>query len=117
MSDRNDNSGILEFFLGAILGGFIGTVIGMLLAPKAGVETRAELNDSLNTFQDKMGKILEEARMNSEDLLKTTRSTLEEKIAVLMDAVEAGKRAAGDKKRDWFGEGEGGQKTSLQGNS
>lgn len=112
------DSRILEFFMGAVLGGFIGTVIGLLLAPRAGEETRAQLADSMDSLQDKVGKILEETRMNSEDLIKSTRTTLEEKIAVLMDAVEAGKRAAGDKKREWFGDEEAGhEKGQLRGNA
>ena len=76
----------IETFLTIIaltfLGGFIGAVFGMLLAPRAGAETRAHLSESMEDLQDKMGKIIEEARMNSEDLIKTTRSSLEEKIAV-----------------------------------
>lgn len=107
--------GILEFLLGAVIGGFIGAIIGILVAPRPGTETRAQLAENMSTFQEKMNKILEEARMNSEDLIKTTRSSLEEKMAVLMDAIEAGKRAAGEKRREWFGPGEGGDsKESAQ---
>ena len=38
---KNDSSG--AFVLGLVLGGVIGAMAGLLLAPKSGVETRAEL--------------------------------------------------------------------------
>ena len=40
MSDKNGGGG---FLIGLLVGGIIGGLVGLLLAPKSGAETRAEL--------------------------------------------------------------------------
>ena len=42
MSDKDSGS---QFMMGFIIGGIIGTIAGILLAPKPGSETRADLFD------------------------------------------------------------------------
>ena len=42
MSDKDSGS---QFMMGFIIGGIIGTIAGILLAPKPGAETRADLFD------------------------------------------------------------------------
>ncbi len=48
---NNDNSG--SFALGLLVGGIIGALIGMLLAPKPGSETRSEIWERSETLRSR----------------------------------------------------------------
>lgn len=48
MSDHNGG-----FFCGALFGAAVGTIIGILIAPRSGEETRAMIADSALDFRDK----------------------------------------------------------------
>ena len=48
---NNDNGG--SFALGLLVGGIIGALIGMLLAPKPGSETRAEIWERSETLRSR----------------------------------------------------------------
>ena len=47
MSDNNMNG--KDFLLGAVVGGVIGAITALLLAPKPGDELRADIKDTVNT--------------------------------------------------------------------
>ncbi|MEX1031666.1 MAG: YtxH domain-containing protein [Paenibacillaceae bacterium] len=47
MSDNNMNG--KDFLLGAVVGGVIGAITALLLAPKPGEELRADIKDTVNT--------------------------------------------------------------------
>jgi len=54
MSDHNnDNNSMLYLLAGVGLGAIIGAAAGLLFAPKAGEETRDELNDKFNELKSK----------------------------------------------------------------
>ncbi|HIO63208.1 MAG TPA: YtxH domain-containing protein, partial [Dehalococcoidia bacterium] len=48
---NNDNGG--SFALGLLVGGIIGALIGMLLAPKPGAETRSEIWERSETLRSR----------------------------------------------------------------
>jgi gas vesicle protein len=57
MSDRGDG-----FFKGFIIGGIIGAVAGLLLAPKSGRETREDLGEEAEKFYKQSKTDFEHAR-------------------------------------------------------
>ena len=56
----NDNGG--SFVTGFLLGGIIGTVVGILLAPKSGSETRADLLEQSETLRARAEELAAKVR-------------------------------------------------------
>jgi gas vesicle protein len=90
---ENRSSG-WELVGGIAIGAVGGFLLGLAMAPKPGDETRGELNANLTDVRERTNEVLESLRGNTESLLTTTRLAIEEKLALLNDAVEAGRRAA-----------------------
>lgn len=73
-----------KFVLGTLVGGAIGAVIGILLAPRSGSDTRDLIreefthryNDSVDTVKTKADELKTKARKLSEDLEETGRRTV-----------------------------------------
>ena len=105
--EQRSSMGLGDFLLGAMVGGLVGGLVGMMLAPRPGRDTRHQVGEGFSNAQDSANKLLEEAKANSEDLIRSTRASLEEKISLLMDAIDAGRKAASEKRREWFGEEQG----------
>lgn len=104
MERRTSGGELLGGLLIGALGGFI---LGMLVAPQSGSRTRDDLNENITDLKLRTNELMENVRGNTESLLNSTRSTIEEKLALLNDAVEAGKKAAAYKREELI-EGEGG---------
>lgn len=51
--------------MGAILGGAIGSVVGITVAPKPGKETRQDIVDAKNKFMDKHGDEIETVKQDA----------------------------------------------------
>jgi gas vesicle protein len=83
---ENRSSG-WELLGGLAIGAAGGFLVGLMVAPRAG-------NDTVNDLGDRANDVLENLRGNTESLLTSTRAAIEEKLALLNDAVEAGRRAA-----------------------
>lgn len=67
MSEQTN--GIVEFTKGILIGGIIGTVIGILYAPKSGKRTRKEIyNKSVHLRNDAEAKLLEAQERTAEVL-------------------------------------------------
>jgi gas vesicle protein len=90
---ENRSSG-WELLGGLAIGAVGGFLVGLAVAPKTGNETRESLGTSLTDVSDRATDVLENLRGNTESLLNSTRAAIEEKLALLNDAVEAGRRAA-----------------------
>ncbi len=99
-------SGTLELLAGLIVGALGGFAVGMLMAPQSGTRTREQLNDQMADLKVRTNEMLENVRGNTESLLASTRHTIEEKLQVLNEAMEAGKKAAAYKREELI-EGEG----------
>ena len=83
-----------ELMGGLAIGALGGFMLGLMVAPKAGVDTRERLGDSILDLRERTNDLLENVRGNTETLLNTTRQAIEEKMALLNEAVEAGRKAA-----------------------
>ncbi len=52
MSDKSNRSG-KSFLLGAVVGGVVGAITALLLAPKSGKEMRSDLNEQAATLKER----------------------------------------------------------------
>lgn len=74
-----------NFFLGALIGGLVGSSLALLLAPASGEETRREIDKYFKNLQSEVTRAAEEKRAELEAQLAKLRSgenvTIEEKSA------------------------------------
>ena len=89
-----------ELLGGLAIGALGGFMFGLMVAPKAGSDTRERLGDSILDLRERTNEMLESVRGNTETLLNTTRAAIEEKMALLNEAVEAGRKAADYKRAE-----------------
>jgi gas vesicle protein len=82
-----------KFILGALLGGALGALIGMLLAPRSGVETREMIRDEVAnryyTSKDNLSKRTDELRERATDKATAIRDRVRE---IAEDLEETGRR-------------------------
>ena len=60
------DSGIGSFLAGAVIGGFIGAAIGLLLAPQTGEELREHVGEYVDSKRAELGDAVNEGRMAAE---------------------------------------------------
>ena len=89
-NDRSDAAGYLGWFF---LGGVIGAAAALLLAPKAGRETRELIAERGGEVARKAQEIANEAQGRAGEWLDKSRELFEEQTQRLMSAFEAGKDA------------------------
>jgi gas vesicle protein len=75
MADNNDH-----FFKGFVIGGIIGTIVGLLLAPKSGKELRAELSGESEKFLGKAREDLDHAKKAAVHTYESSRDKIVEKL-------------------------------------
>lgn len=78
MNDRNDGSAMLYLLAGVGLGAIIGAAAGMLFAPKAGTETREELNEKVKELKGKTEEWIKEQKAKKNSLVERAEEALEE---------------------------------------
>ena len=86
----DEGSGRFTYFL-AGLG--IGTVIGILFAPRAGEETREMLQAKFDDSREFLERKSRDVREEAEDLLEKGRKTVAKQKENVQSAVNAGKQA------------------------
>lgn len=89
-SNRSDAAGYLGWFF---LGGLIGAAAALLLAPKAGRETREIIAERGGDVARKAQELANEAQGRAGEWLDKSRELFEEQTQRLMGAFEAGKDA------------------------
>jgi gas vesicle protein len=89
-SNRSDAAGYLGWFF---LGGVIGAAAALLLAPKAGRETREIIAERGGEVARKAQELANEAQGRAGEWLDKSRELFEEQTQRLMGAFEAGKDA------------------------
>jgi gas vesicle protein len=89
MTHMEDDNKLSYFFLG--LG--LGVAVGVLFAPKSGVETRDLLRSKAEEGADYVKRRGEELRDTATDTIERGKQTLRQQKDNLAAAVEAGKQA------------------------
>jgi gas vesicle protein len=95
-NDRNDAAGYLGWFF---LGGMIGAVAALLVAPKTGRETREILAERGNEVAKRAQEMANDAQGRAGEWFDKSRELFEEQTQRLMTAFEAGKDAMRDEIR------------------
>ena len=95
-NDRNDAAGYLGWFF---LGGMIGAVAALLVAPKTGRETRGILAERGNEVAKRAQEMANDAQGRAGEWFDKSRELFEEQTQRLMTAFEAGKDAMRDEIR------------------
>lgn len=67
-------SKFFNFFLGAVLGGFVGATLALLLAPSSGEEIRLEMRERVRRLQEELRQAAAQRRAELEEQLATLRS-------------------------------------------
>jgi gas vesicle protein len=83
-------SGVGTFLLGALLG----AGIALLLAPKSGAETQADLKARARRLRDDAEVRIRAAQAQIEDRLEDAREDLMDRVDQIRDAVESGRTTA-----------------------
>jgi len=89
-NDRNDAAGYLGWFF---LGGVIGAVAALLVAPKTGKETREILSEHGTEVAKRAQAMATDAQGRAGEWFDKSRELFEEQTQRLMTAFEAGKDA------------------------
>ncbi len=100
LSDEKAGSNFLTFFSGVLLGSVIGTITGLLLAPKAGTETRHQLSENMFDTQSKAKHLLDGAKANIGQSVDLASKNIESTVTRVVDAFNAGSKAAQDSIKD-----------------
>ena len=73
---EEDQSVVVSVLAGIGIGVLVGAVAGLLLAPKAGVETRDELGKALNDLSDKVAEMGKTVSQKVTSAVDKTRSQI-----------------------------------------
>ncbi len=91
MGHKSGGSGFLS---GLVWGSMVGAAIGLLMAPRAGDETRVLLREKTNELRDRAQQTAEETRTKATELQERSRSLVQENRERLARTAEAVKRSA-----------------------
>jgi len=74
MAENTHTGGLV--FLSFVVGAMVGAVVGVLFAPKAGEETRAELSAAAGDVKRQAEKLAREAKGRVEGLVEDSKAAL-----------------------------------------
>lgn len=80
---NNDSGG--SFITGFLIGGIIGTLVGIVLAPKSGAETRAELADQSEVWRERAEDMAAKVRDNVGPTIESVKYSLNPAIENLKE--------------------------------
>ena len=83
--------------LAFIGGALVGTIAGLLLAPKSGQETRRAIKDYTDKTEDEIIEKAKEARAALDETIERSKHYMAEKKADVEAAVKTGREAMKDK--------------------
>jgi gas vesicle protein len=91
MSKKN-NTGAL--FVGIVVGGLVGTVTGLLLAPRTGRETRRILKKSADALPELVEDLATSLQLQTDNLSESAQRNWQGTLDRLRDAIAAGVEAS-----------------------
>lgn len=87
-------NGAGKFLGGLVLGGAIGTITGLLVAPRSGRETRKLLRKSADALPDMAEELSSNMQYQADRLTETAQRTWGDTVERLQDAIAAGQEAS-----------------------
>ena len=105
MSDNDHGDSGLGFLSGLVIGGFVGAVLALVLAPQSGEETRDYLRakaheakgkalDMAYDLKDHAATVADDLRTQADELARRGRDLADATRAQVSDAIESGRKAA-----------------------
>uniref|UniRef100_A0ACD5GNP5 YtxH domain-containing protein n=1 Tax=Desertifilum tharense IPPAS B-1220 TaxID=1781255 RepID=A0ACD5GNP5_9CYAN len=88
-----------QFISGLLLGGVIGTVTGLLIAPRTGRQTRQLLKKSVEALPELAEDLSTSVQLQADRFSESTRSNWDETLEKLRQAIAAGVEA-GSRERE-----------------
>lgn len=85
MSDNQNNLNGKDLLIGTLVGAIIGASAALLLAPKAGKETRSDLNRQWVTVRDKTQEVSRTVRDKAKEVGQTVKDQSGDVIGMLRD--------------------------------
>lgn len=79
-SGDDDRSVLVSVLSGIGMGVLVGAVVGLLLAPKSGQETRDDLTKSMNDLSDKLSEFGRTVGQRVSTAVDRTRATMAQKL-------------------------------------
>lgn len=64
---------IIDFVVGLLFGGLVGAILGLLLAPRSGLETRQVIKERINEIIEEARQAAAEQRLDLETRLAAAR--------------------------------------------
>jgi gas vesicle protein len=92
-----------SFLLGILVGGVAGAIAALLYAPAEGQQTREQIKQKALDAKNRAGDAVETVKETAQKASAKTKATVEEKKAKVREAVEAGRRAAAEKRAELSG--------------
>jgi len=92
MSEQNEGGSLSGF----LLGGLLGVAAGLLLAPRAGKETRKRLQKWIDELEDKSQDLIEEGR----ELIDEGKDIIHQKAGRIKRVIDPGKKTGGNGHED-----------------
>lgn len=99
-SNTEQEGSLLNFFTGIVIGGALGTIAGMLLAPKAGIETRHQLSENVSDTQNKAKQLFEGAKSSLTQGVDSASKNIEVTVNRVVESFNAGSKAAQESIKD-----------------
>jgi gas vesicle protein len=99
-NDSEERSVVVNFLAGLGIGALIGAATALLLAPKAGPETRQDIANAAEDLKKKANKVVHDLSESSEELVKKSKELLDTTKVKVQSAIDAGKQAMARKKEE-----------------
>ena len=99
MADKKDS-----FIGGLFLGSLIGGAMALLFTPFTGNEARQKLKEKIDELKETGPDKVEEMKANSQEMISSTVSSIEDGIARITQALEEAKKASDEKRSELEGE-------------
>jgi len=90
MSDKSD---LGAFLSGFIIGGLVGAVVALLMAPQSGEETRAYIRDKSIELKDRAAETAAEAQARAQEAAKRGQEIYAEQVASIKKTKPAAEEA------------------------
>ncbi|MBB6445742.1 YtxH domain-containing protein [Bacillus benzoevorans] len=75
-SSQNKGDGSInakDFIIGTLIGGIVGSLTALLLAPKSGKELRGDINNQANLLKEKSGQLRDSAVVKGNEIATTVK--------------------------------------------
>lgn len=89
--------------LGLVIGGAVGAVTSLLLAPKAGSELREDLSNTYRTFNDKTSQLASAVGQKTQDIVSTVSDKTQDIVSAVSEKTQEVASAVSEKTKDMAG--------------